>query len=104
MIIDNLKRFMTKGNQMDLGNIVRWQADLVNTKKRERPVCSKPYHTNNGFQQNGEEIKKLWNYALLKQNKILDYKLLHNTIIILCLYDAKWSSLTRKNMVYKYRF
>jgi len=42
---------------MDLGKIVRWQSDLVNAKESELPVCEKSYHTNNGFQQNGEGIK-----------------------------------------------
>ena len=41
------------------GYIVRWQSDLVNTKESELPVFDKPYHTNNGFQQNGEETKNV---------------------------------------------
>jgi len=49
---------------MDKGYIVRWQSDLVNTKESELSVCDKPYHTNNGFQPNGEEIKNVWNCAL----------------------------------------
>jgi len=28
------------------------------------PVCDKPYHKNNEFQQMWAEIKQLWNYAL----------------------------------------
>jgi len=54
---------MANINPMDECYMVRWQSDLVNTKEREIPVCDQPYHTHNGFQQNGEEIKNLWNYA-----------------------------------------
>ena len=48
---------MVNFNPIDKGYIVRWQSDLVNTKENELNVCDKSYHTNNGFQQNGEEIK-----------------------------------------------
>jgi len=27
------------------------------------PVCDKPYHMNNGFQQMWAEIENLWNHA-----------------------------------------
>jgi len=35
--------------------IVRWQSDLVNTKKRMLPNCVKPYHTNKRKKQNMEK-------------------------------------------------
>ena len=51
---------------MDYGYIVRWQSDLVYAIKSVIPVCDKPYHMNNGFQQMWVGIKKLWNYAMHK--------------------------------------
>ena len=33
------------------------------------PVCDKPYHMNNGFQQMWAEIKNLWNNALYSINE-----------------------------------
>ena len=50
---------------MDLGYIVGWQSDLVNTKENILPVCDKPYHTNKGIVLKGEEIGVLQNYALI---------------------------------------
>jgi len=47
---------------MDEDYIVRWQSDLVNTKKT---VCDKPDYTNEGISQKWEDIKNLRNYALL---------------------------------------
>ena len=44
--------------------IVRWQSDLVNTKKSILPVCDKPYHMNKRTVQKGEEIEVWWNCAL----------------------------------------
>jgi len=40
----NHDQFMVKINPMDKGDIVRWQADLVNTKESILPVCDKLYH------------------------------------------------------------
>jgi len=39
------------------GYIVFVQSDLVNTKESVPPVCDKPYHTNQGTIQKGEEIE-----------------------------------------------
>ena len=35
------------------------------------PVCDKPYHMNNGFQQTWAEIENLWNYALFSFKRTL---------------------------------
>ena len=48
---------------MDKGYIVRWQSDKVYTKESVLPVCDKPYHMNNGFQQMWAKIKKMCIYA-----------------------------------------
>jgi len=45
--------------------IVRRQSDLVNIKESVLPVCDQPYRTNNGLQQQWEEIKSLRNYAII---------------------------------------
>jgi len=45
--------------------ILRRQSDLVQTIESVLPVCDKPYHENNGFQQMWAEIKNLWNYAYM---------------------------------------
>jgi len=50
---------------MDKGYTVRWQSDLVNTIESELPVCDKPYYTNKGILEKGEEIEYVRNYALM---------------------------------------
>jgi len=47
---------MVNFNPIDKGYIVRLQSDLVYTIESVRPVCDKPYHMNNGFQQMWPEI------------------------------------------------
>jgi len=66
---------MVNFNPVDWGYIVRWQSDLINTIESVLPVCDKPYHMNNGFQQIWAEIKKMWNHTLLYDidNNILFY-------------------------------
>jgi len=56
---------MVNFKPIEYGYIVRWQSDLVYTCTIEcvLPVCDKPYHMNNGFQQMWTEIKKMWNHA-----------------------------------------
>jgi len=49
-------------------DIVRWQSDLVNTSEIVLPVCDEPYHTNNGIQQEWEEIQSLRYYAVSYNN------------------------------------
>jgi len=51
-------------NPLDKDYIVRSQSDLVYTIESVLPVCDKPYHTNNRFQQMWAEINKLRNHAL----------------------------------------
>jgi len=36
---------------MDKEYIVSWQSDIVLAIESALPVCDKPYHMNNGFQQ-----------------------------------------------------
>ena len=43
---------------------MRRQSDLVYTLESVLPVCDKPYHMNNGFQQMWAEIKNVWKHAL----------------------------------------
>jgi len=40
------------------------QSDLVYTIESVLPVCDKPYHMNNGFQQMWADIKNVWNHLL----------------------------------------
>ena len=42
---------MVNAIPIEYGYTVRWQSDLVYTIKSAFPVCDKPYHMNNGFQQ-----------------------------------------------------
>jgi len=54
---------MVKGNRMDYGYIVRWQADLVNTKESLLPVYDKPYHKIQEIIPHWKELDNLWSYA-----------------------------------------
>jgi len=56
---------MVNCNPTDYGYIVKWQANLVNTKETVLPVCKIPYHTNKRIKHKWEEI---WKNAL---NEIL---------------------------------
>jgi len=71
---DHLLQYMVNINPMDKGYIVRWQSDLVYTIECVLPVCDKPNHMNNGFQQMWAEIKHLWNY-MHKVNNFKPYNL-----------------------------
>jgi len=51
-------------NPMDKAYIVRWQADVVNTKESLLPDCDKPYHKIKENLPHWEEPENLWNYAL----------------------------------------
>jgi len=42
----------------------------------ELPVCDKPYHMNNGFQQMWVEIQNLWNQALYTVTKTYHFSFL----------------------------
>jgi len=46
-----------------LGIFCQVQSGLVYIIKCVFPVCDKPYHMNNGFQQMWAEVNKLWNYS-----------------------------------------
>jgi len=57
---DHLKQYMVNFNPMDYWYTVKWQSDLVHVYAIEcvLPVCDKPFHLNNGFQQMWAENKK----------------------------------------------
>jgi len=69
-------------NTMELGYIVGWQSDLVNTKESIIPVCDKPYHTNKIILQKWEAIEKLRNYALKNIGTDCIVTLLFNTLLL----------------------
>jgi len=58
---------MVNFNPKNEGYIVRWQSDIVYSIETILPVCDKPYHMNNLFQQMWAEIKFLWNHAYIWQ-------------------------------------
>jgi len=49
---------------IDYGYIVRWQADLINTKENILPDCDKPYPKIKENLPHWEEFENMWNYAL----------------------------------------
>jgi len=53
-----------QNNPIDLGYIVRWQVDPVNTKESLLPVCDKPYHKIKDNLPHLEEDANIWNYLL----------------------------------------
>jgi len=61
---------MVKISPMDYGYIVRWQADLVNTKENLLPVCDYPYHKIKENLPHWEELENLSNYALVVNKSI----------------------------------
>ena len=78
-------------NKTFIHNIVSIHSLMyVHTVESERPVCDKPYHMNNGFQQMWAEIgEKLWNYAWMLLSDAL-MKMSGGKVIIqeLCRYVA----------------
>ena len=58
------------------------------TTERVLPVCDKPYHMNNGFQQMWAEIKNLWNYAYMYSNFVTFHTC--NRTRVNCLYEYSW--------------
>jgi len=55
-------------------SFLRWQSNPTKTYESILPVCDKPYNTNNGILQKGEEVGNLRNFAFRVECKTVPIK------------------------------